>query len=160
MNILNLTKYRTCHNFAWISFTEIYISLYWNVPCSCSGTTRAYTRFVYIPRACLAISNEIAGGREAALILIQIVLARAIYDAATCRRDNVAATLVVITSPSASELTRSVASYGETPERMFSADSVLCLAIGAAVQLRQSRVSDRLLFHYDDHSLNYTKRAK
>lgn len=110
-------------------------------------------------RECLAISNKIAGGREATFILIQIVLARAIYDAATCRRDNVAATLVVITSPSASELTRSVASYGETPERMFSADSVLCFATGVAVQPRKVEPSIDYSLR-QDRCVNCMKRAK
>lgn len=90
--------------------TKIYISLYWNVP-YVFGKTCVYARLCVYRELCLqlllAISNEIAGGREATLILIQIVLARAIRHCHMSQGRRRRATLVVITSPSASELTRS-----------------------------------------------------
>lgn len=115
------------------SCTKIYISLYWNVLCVRGNLRIRDCVYIASVSTTPTISNEIAGGRETTLILIQIVLARAIrhchMSQGQRRRDPCRHY-----QPLASELTRSLASYGETPKRAFSVDSVFHLATGVAVQ--------------------------
>jgi len=119
------------------SLVKIYTSPYWNVAYVFGTTGRVFATCVSRARLFLAISNEIAGGREAALILIQIVSARTIRRYHMSQGRNVAATLVVITSPSASELDRQRHMAKLRSGRSDSADSAPRLATGVAVQPRK-----------------------
>jgi len=125
---------------------------------TCSGTTgRVFATCVSRAHLFLAISNEIAGDREAALILIQIVLARTIRRYHMSQGRNVAATLVVITSPSASELDRQRHMAKLQSGRSDSADSApRDRGCGPAPQ---SRTSNRLPSITTD-SLTHTMRNR